>query len=278
MMSPTTGVPSTSIDIGEIYGRWTLDCLVESATAVATDYVKRYRQYRGVPAEIATILADMRSRIGSDPAWPNTAQRAAINSPLLGPSDLQASTATPTPFRDAAMGVRTAAISYSERVYDTGEPMLRQAFVDAARHFQAYLTTLTGSVVERAKQDTQPIFEQSTQILSNSGVSQAFGLPPAPKNSWPLPQPLQDQRSYLDGDGAYLMEEISRVLQPTGGPLTQQRFLTSQRAAAAGGRTIQLVVQGDQEATGDKLRGLIGYAYTWATALRDLRTNGTAGK
>jgi hypothetical protein len=156
--------------------------------------------------------------------------------------------------------------------------MLRQAFVDAARHFQAYLTTLTGSVVERARQDTQPIFEQSTRVLSNSGVSQAFGLPPAPKKSWPLPEPLEDQKSYLDGDGAYLMEEISRVLQPTGGPVTQQRFLTSQRAAAAGGRTIQLIVQGDQEAIGDKLRGLIGYAYTWATALRDVGTSVPPGK
>jgi hypothetical protein len=53
------------------------------------------------------------------------------------------------PPRSTALTVRTAAVAYSERVYDTGEPMLKQAFIDAARHFQAYLSTLSGGLLTR---------------------------------------------------------------------------------------------------------------------------------
>src|SRR5207253_1248599 len=144
-------------------------------------------------------------------------------------------------FCEAAKAIRAAAIAYSERVYDTGEPMLRQAFVDAARHFDAYLTTLDGSVVANADADSKPIFIKSAQVLSDDGVAKAFGLPPAPRNHWPVPD-LEDRGGrYLDGNGAYLVEEVARVLQARKG-MAQQQFLALQRAAAAGARTIDGVL------------------------------------
>jgi hypothetical protein len=253
-----------------IYARWTLDCVVEAATAIAQDYRTRYRQYRAVPEAIVDILADMNSRMGYDPAWPNTAQRAAIDMPLLGSSDAQANADTTSPFHQTALTVRTAAVAYSERVYDTGEPMLRQAFIDAARHFQAYLSTLSGGVINRARQDTESIFRQSVRVLTTAEVAQAFGVPPAPPKAWPLPDKIADD-DYLNGDGAYLMEEVSRVLQPPDGLITQQYCLTVQRVAVSGARTIQRILQGAHNDTDVAIvRGLIEVAYTWATALRDL--------
>jgi hypothetical protein len=257
------------INIVGIYARWTLDCVVEAATAIACDYRTRYRQYRDVLAPIASILADMKSRTGYDPIWPNAAQRSAINMPLVGSSDALANGDTTSPFHQTALAVRTAAIAYSERVYDTGEPMLRQAFIDAARHFQAYLLTLSGGVVNRARYDTERIFRKSIQVLTSPEVAQAFGLPPAPPKAWPLPEKITDD-TYFDGDGAYLMEEVSRVLQSPDALITQQHFVKLQRAAVNGARAIQRILQKDHEKEEEIVRLLIGVAYTWATALRDL--------
>ena len=257
-------------DIVGIYARWTLNSVVQAAAAIAQDYRTRYRQYRAAPAGIAGILADMNSRTGYDPIWPSAAQRTAINTPLLGSSDALTNGDTSSPFHQTAFAVRTAAIAFSERVYDTGEPMLREAFIDAARHFQAYLLTLSGGVIDRARQDTEPIFRQSIQVLTSPQVAQAFGLPPAPPEAWPLPDEITDN-NYFNGDGAYLMEEVSRTLQSQDELITQQHFVTLQRAAVSGARTIQRILQGAHEdADVEIVRGLIGVAYTWATALRDL--------
>jgi hypothetical protein len=269
--------------IAGIYERWTLDCVVEAATAIARDYRARYRQYRDVDPKVAIHLADIKSRVGFDPKWPNRDQRTAINAPLLGPSDAEPGADALTPFCEVAKAIRAAAISYSERVFDTGEPMLRQAFIDAARHFYAYLKTLSGSVVLRAQEDIEPFFRRSSEVLSDKDVAHAFGLPPAPKG-WPLPDKLEDRSSdYLDGDGAYLVDEVSRVLQEGKG-ITQQQFLSLQRAATSGARTIHFVLQKDHELIRNvlvrneddgsdkphpKVLRLIGDAYSWATALRD---------
>jgi hypothetical protein len=262
--------------IAGLYARWTLDSVIEAAAAIANDYPKRYRQYRAVAADMADILANIRSRTGFDPEWPNTAQRALIMTPLLGQSDASSAGAMSS-FRAGAAALRSAAIAYSERVYDTGEPMLRQAFVNTARHFQAYLTTLSGSVVDRARQDTEPLFAQSSVVLRDASVTQAFGLPPGPEG-WPLPDRFEEPGAYLSGDGACLIEEVFRLLQSGAGSVTQQQFLALQRAAVAGGRTIQLILEGQHEAAEDRLREVIGDAYTWATALRDLGTDANRGK
>jgi|SRR5215471_9376777 len=260
LLDPSTTIPG-------IYARWTLDCVVEAALAIANDYRTRYRQYRDVSPDVARLLADMKSKIGADPKWPNNDQRTAMTVPLIGPSDADTGTEPTGPFCEAAKAVRAAAIAYSERVFDTGEPMLRQAFVEAARQFRAYLTTLGGSVVANAYQDTQPIFENSTRILSDEGVAKAFGLPAAPADSWPVPDPIDDDKvAYLNGDGAYLIEEVAYVLQ-NGKGIAQRQFLALQRAAVAGARTISGVLLDHQEAKDPT--PLIIVAYSWSTALRD---------
>lgn len=259
-LEPTKAIPG-------IYARWTLDCVVEAALAIANDYRTRYRQYRDVSVDVARLLADMKSRVGADPKWPNNDQRTAMTVPLIGPSDADTGAEPTGPFCEAARAVRAAAIAYSERVYDTGEAMLRQAFVEAARQFHAYLTTLGGSVVANADHDTKPIFESSTKILSDEGVAKAFGLPAAPAVSWPVPDRIDDRGgAYLNGDGAYLIEEVGRVLQ-NGRGMAQQQFLALQRTAAAGARTINGVLLNQQE--DEDPRPLIGDAYSWSTALRD---------
>lgn len=259
--------------VADTYTRWTLDCLIELVKGTADDYVKRYREYRAVPEDIARLLTEFRTRTGADPEWPNTAQRTAIFTPLLGASDRKPGTDRTASFHDVAEALRGAAVAYSERVYDTGEPMLRQAFLDAARHFRAYLTTLSGSVVDASHVQTAPMFRRATEVLQTPQVAQAFGgLPPAPEGSWPMPQRRGEGAAYLDGNAAYLIEEISRNV---GGAnmLKQQSFLMLQRVSVAGALTIHDTLDGsfeNHEKDDHRLKRLIGNAYTWFTALRDL--------
>jgi hypothetical protein len=240
-----------------MYARWTLDCVIESALAVAKDYVKRYRHYSGVSPETANILADLRSRTGSDPSFPSADQRAAIYTPLLGCSDAKAPIYETT-FQKSAAALRAAAIAYSERAVDSGEPMLKQAFVDAAKSFKACLSTLVGGVVDVGDSETAKIFENSVKILADDAVARAFGLTAAPSSPWPV-------NADLDGNGAYLIEEITRTLQPSGvGLILQEQFLALQQVAASGAQAINDVTQSDLQT---ELAQLITEAYSWATAL-----------
>jgi hypothetical protein len=266
---PAAASTAMKDDTAGLYTRWTLDCVIETAVSIANDYPTRYREYRTVSSEVAKLLANIRVRTGFDPEWPNTMQRVLIVTPLLGQSDAKPNNSATSLFSATSRAVRSAAIAYSERVYDTGEPMLRQAFVNTARQFQAYLTTLSGSVVDRANLEIVSSFRRSVTVLTNSAVAHAFGLPPAPEG-WPLPKDIEEPGMYLDGDGAYLVDQVSRRLQTIGGPVTQQQFLALQRAAVGGAQTIQLVQQGKHERSEDVVRELIKASYSWATALRDL--------
>jgi hypothetical protein len=257
--------------VADTYARWTLDCVIELVTSIAEDYVKRYRQYRDVPEHISKLLTEFRLRTGSDPEWPNTIQRTAMFTPLVGASDRKPGSDRAAPFHEVSGTLRSAAVAYSERVYDTGEPMLKQAFVDAARHFRAYLVTLSGSVVDSSRAHTEPMFRRATEVLTTTQVAQAFGgLPPAPTKSWPLPLGRGGGPEYLDGNAGYLIEEVSRTVGAGGGAIKQQQFLMLQRAAAAGARTIDDTLDGNHEKDDVAIRQLIGNAYMWFTALRDL--------
>lgn len=265
----TDGHTSQFSEITGGYARWTLDCVIDSAVLISEDYAKRYRQYRAVLEDTSSLLMDFRIRTGSDPQWPNSVQRAAILTPFLGTSDGKPGSDRGTPFQEIASGLRMAAIAYSERVYDTGEPMLRQAFIDTARHFRAYLSTLSGSVIQAARTQTELMFNRATKVLSTEGVTHAFGLPPAPAGSWPLPVDFKGA-DFLDGNGAYFIEEVYRVLQPPGVSFKQQQFLVLQRVAVAGARTMDGILRDHHEKDEDAVRDLIGHAYTWSTAVRHL--------
>lgn len=257
--------------IADIYARWTLDCVIDLVTAIAEDYQKRYLQYRAVPNDLSSLLIDFRTKTGSEPEWPNSQQRAAIFTPLLGPCDRKPGLDRGSPVREASAALRAAAIAYSERVFNTGEPMLKDAFVNAAKGFYAQLSTLCGSVVDAAQAQTEPMFWRATRVLSAGQVTQAFGgLPPAPSTSWPLPRDNKDG-AYLDGNADYLIYEVSRTLQIPDGAVKQQQFISLQRVAVAGARTMKDALNFEHESDDpERVRRMIGNAYTWSTALRDL--------
>jgi hypothetical protein len=258
--------------VADMYGRWTLDCVIEVARSVSLDLVSRPRHYRGIPMETATALENFKALVGNHPYWPDQAQRAAIYGALIGDSDGRTGTDRTAQFHHASNKVRAAAIKYAERVYDTGEEMLRNAFLDAVVTLKSYLNQLQGRSVTLGNAQTRAIFQAAVGVLSDQEVARVFGLQPAPGGNWPL-------AGVYDGNGAYLLEEITRVLHPTtAGLISQRQFIVMQRITSYGWQTIAWIL-GQIPARDDQLnaRALIQIAYSWATALSDLDGTTAAG-
>jgi hypothetical protein len=150
--------------------------------------------------------------------------------------------------------------------------MLRQAFLDAAVTLMSYLNTLQGRSVTLGHTQTGTIFQAAVRVLSDQEVARVFGLPPAPGGYWPLV-------GTYHGDGAYLIEEITRVLHPTtAGLIPQRQFIVMQRIAYYGSQTIDWILGGALDISDrEKAKVPIQNAYSWATALRDLDRTTPAG-
>jgi hypothetical protein len=255
--------------VPELYARWTLDPVIEMAVAVAHDFPRRPRHYRDVPAGVdgvVRVLSSLRARMGTDPDWPNASQRAISLEALVGPSDSRPGPDhSLSPFHQAANSVRESATAFSERVHDTGEAMLRQAFRDAVTALNSHLSTLLGSVLDETLRQVREVGDQAIRVLQAESVARAFGVSAALDAGWPL----SDGR---DGEGAVLVEEISRTLPGATSQLTAQRFSNLQRVAYYGALTLQGVqAQADLDDHEREEDELIGWAYSWETALRGLR-------
>ncbi|MCP4307706.1 MAG: hypothetical protein GY788_23095 [bacterium] len=253
------------IIVAEMYSLWTLDCIVDVAHAVALDFVKRPRHYRRVPGQVAIVLEQIKAWTGNQPEWPDNEQRAAIFGAILGASDAKAGGDRTEQFHLASAALREAAAAFAERVYDTGVAMLRQRFSDSVITLRAHLKTLEGRVVTLGYKQTRAIFDNSRSVFANAEVAAAFGLPPAPGNDWPL-------AGTFSGDGAYLIEEITRVLRPESTGLVPERQITVLQRIADYGQSTIAGVMNDSGGwdSDDCIDGLIRDAYSWMAALRDL--------
>jgi hypothetical protein len=73
MANSNTTTQSFGNLIGDMYARWTLDCVIEIAHAVSIDYVARPEFYRG--SDVPDNIADLRSSYGYLRNYPNKGAR-----------------------------------------------------------------------------------------------------------------------------------------------------------------------------------------------------------
>ena len=260
-MSPTKNADANltmnSHPMADIYQHWVLDWVVELALAVSHDFLKRPRHYRQVSESVANILSSFRSFTGTNPDWPNSIQRATIFRSLLGAS-----------FCGAGAGIRYAAIAFSEKAPEERHDTLRHAFLDSRITLRAHLSTLEGRVLSIGHSQTKSIFEVATEVFRSPEIAQVFGLSPAPKGDWP-------RNAVFSGDGAYLIEEVTRTLRPSAArTITQQKFIVLQQAAHYGALTIAGAMDETYSRNNKEQVPLhIQNAYSWAKALQGLLPN-----
>jgi hypothetical protein len=180
--------------IADLYGRWALNPLVDIAHAVSHDIVVRPQNYRQLPDDVAEILTDFRFKLGSDPDWPNAFQRTLSFKVLC-----QVSLASPP--------LRAAALRFSEHPDGHRNAQLVDEFRNSVVGVSEQLAPLEGRALFLATNVTRLIFERSVRLFQEPRIAQAFGLPPAPSDGWPL-------GGNFSGDGAYLVAEM-RVIHPS---------------------------------------------------------------
>ncbi|MBU3032265.1 hypothetical protein [Paracoccus marinaquae] len=247
--------------IGAIYARWTLDCISESARAVALDFTRRPRQYKRVPEQTALAIEELWYAYGNAPGFPDRDQRSMICVPLVGPCATKEDDMD-SQFRKSAASLRDRAWDFSNRQVTTGEDNLRRAFLDDLIPFRSYLESMQeNAVVNNGARQLDKLFQTSVGILKDDMVASVFGRPAPTIADWPL-------GNSFDETGSRLMEEISLALDGDKPKMTQSRFLVLQRIAFHGAKTIANALTQDLE-PGDpeKADPLIGTAYSWKTAI-----------
>lgn len=266
-MAIAAAVDTLSTVVSSLYAIWTLDCLIEIGYAVSTDFIARPQLYLG--ADIPDAIVDLRMSWGTDPRFPNSAQRLAMMTPIFGRSDglmPDASTGT-APFHVARKKLIDACVAFSERAVDTGIGMLlervRSAVVPLRSHFEA-LAEQNSQPGESIRLTTalqmKPITETAVGILLSPSVAKVFSVSPA-EATWPFDS--------TDPNGAKLVESVGgRLTLPPECKLSYTKFILLQRVAQEGRRALPLVltakVTDEQE-----LLALITQVYTWGTSLRD---------
>jgi hypothetical protein len=257
----TTNATEFGSIVGDMYSRWTLDCIIELAHGVADDFIVRPRLYQGddIPVEIA----DLRMSYATSRDFPNTQQRLMMHLPIFGRSDGLRPDGSSSGFHAARKKLIDASVAYSERIYETGLAMLKERIRSAVIPLNSHLQSMAGRSLEVSASQGKSIFDLATGILTSRGVAKVFGIDPT-GGGWPL--------NSDDSNGAKLVEAIGMTLRLS--PecvLTLEKFSLLQRVAREGREALVLILQPDS-ASDEKLEPLITKAYTWGTSLRDFQT------
>jgi len=248
--------------IGQLYARWTLDCLIEIGYAVSADFVSRPQLY--LSDDVPESIVDLRMSYGTDPRFPNTAQRQMMLTPVFGRSDGHTPDASigTAPFHVARKKLIDACISFSERAVDTGVAMLLERIRSALVPLRAHLEGLNGISLRLSSQQIQTISNTVIDILKAPEVARVFSVSPA-DDKWPFDS--------VDPNGAKLVENVgSKLTLPQDCTLSYTKFILLQRVAQEGARTLPLVLTTDPTSE-QALLGLITHGYTWGTSLRDFQ-------
>jgi hypothetical protein len=247
-------VTASPREIAGLYFYRKLDELIDLARAISCDFFSRPHLYTdlGDPALVAD-LARLHARYGYDEKLLSREQRQKIYEGVF--------TAGADQFEGGRDALLQAAAVFSERVYDTGEDMLRASVRDAARVFKAYLLTLAGASLSWSRKIVLPELTDKTayRILRASGVRAVFGLSKAVAAEWPY---------QVDGEGDKLVEEASKRLdEPEEAPLLRDRFNAMQRAALRGAEAIATIIDYNDQPDENVVDRLILKCYTWHAAL-----------
>jgi hypothetical protein len=280
--------------VAGLYFYLILDCLVDLAHKISYDFFKRPHLYIDLSqaqsqptteeetneankgsTSIAPILARLHAQYGANEFLPSRPQRDEIYIPIFGrAAGYSAKEEGDFPrLRDEFLN---AAAAFSERVFDTGKPMLLERARTTFVPFREYLDGLQG---ESLRWSTEEVLPQLTEhvsytILRNEGVGGVFGVhnrsSEGPIDDWPY-----TERSRQD----ILVYAVSKQLawddQPGEMHITREHFSNLQRAALRGAEALATVMDFDENLGEDDLELLIRKAYTWGAALMalDLRTS-----
>ena len=255
--------------IAGVYFHAVLDFLVQLAYATSKDFFARPHLYVDLGSGISPTIAKLRSRSGSDELIPSQEQRAAMYLSLIGIKDGLSLNGTGD-FQRLADQLINAATAFSERVYDTGEEMLRERVRIAHRSFKEFLDGLQGASLSWTSEEVLPNVAEKIafRILRNKGIASVFGVSAGIRANWPYVE---------DANADKMVEEMSKQLPWVDGAsrqLSRERVSNLHSSALTGSRALAAVVDYDGNAAKVKdLKLVITTAYAWGSELMSERSS-----
>ena len=162
-----------------------LDPLIEIAHLIAADFVRRPHIYKNLGGlEVARALGKLHYQYGHNEWVLSADQRKDIYIPVFGycPGDPPVQAHNFVLLRDQ---LNEAARAFSERIFSTGDDMLRERVRAAHRPFQNYLNGLRGDSLYWSVECLNNLFNNiANPIFRNQGIAGVFGLSQA-ADKWP---------------------------------------------------------------------------------------------
>lgn len=247
-------VSTGSAFLGDMYARWTLDCLVEIAHAISIDYFSSPEFYQGddTPPEIV----DLWLSYGSVKNFPNKTQRYTMAAAVFGESDGYPPPAGVTVYSDAFHQNRDtlfkACIAAQTATSAQSRDGLDQTVLQALPNMQSYLGGFPGKAARFAYEQIKDVSDVAFAILRSDTVSSRFiGIhhTPIPKE-WPLRK--------SDANGDKLIAECVATLKIDGVNL-KMAFPDLRTLAHTGREALETIVQPSEE-----LKEIIKQTFSWA--------------
>jgi len=237
--------------LGDMYARWTLDCLVELAHAISDDYFSSPEFYQGVAAPDDII--DLWLSYGAAKNFPNKDQRHTLAGAIFGASDGYSATngmATNDAFHQNRAPLFKACIAAQTATSAESRDGLNQQVVQALPNFQSYLGGFPGTAAKVAYEQIKAVSQTSFAILRSDTVSSRFiGTHAHISEEWPL------QTS--DPNGDKLVAECLSKFKGAGN--MPKDFPTLRAQAPAGKEALDTIVQKQTD-----LDDLVSKTYSWA--------------
>jgi hypothetical protein len=233
-------------------------------------------QDEGQPS-IASTLGKWYARYGTEEIYLAKHQRNAIYHALFG--SCQNGSEEQGDFPRLRNELIYACAAFSERVFNTGEEMLRERVRTTHRPFKEYLTGLLGDSVRWSRNEALgPLTEQTCYaILRNRGVAGVFGIAAVPKADWPYVEDSNADKLISEISKQLVVEgKVDESVTKEGYPgqvVTREQISNLQRAALRGAEALVTIID-YVEAAGEEdlknLNNLITACYTWGSALKAL--------
>ena len=248
--------------LGELYQRWTLDTIPSLGYAVSLDFSRRPELYKDIEANTAGNLTKIQSQYGYAPNFPNRDIRLTLLKPIFGLSDGRRNgNDNASAFKTARMPVLAAAAGFAENAQPTAFPMHRERIRSAIVPLRRYMEDLEGASFEQTSLRVSSLFDTAASILRATEVARVFGVNGTIDNDWPLKS--------TDSEGAKLVEKITTQLPDMpDGIISRDSFVSMQRLAEKGYRSISMILENDIETDDDLLDALTVQLYAWGSELR----------
>ena len=252
--------------LGDMYARWTLDCLIEIAHAVSIDYFSSPEYYQG--EDTPNNIVDLWLAYGSAEGFPKADQRHLMAAAVFGDSDgypaPQSATIKNDSFHQNRDPLFAACVAVQTASAAQARPGLEQQVALSLTTFRNYLIAFRGKAARLAFNQLQVISNLAYEILRSESVASRFiGKRRDPiSKDWPLQQD--------DPAASILIPEILSQLTVEG-VNPQLQFPVLRAVAQSGNDALEQILKVPPK----NLDELIQKTYSWATFLQNYRQSTT---